>query len=125
RLGGGQLMGLWLGRFRSTFQMDMFNNTGEQVVVARSPMIATVVRGRVAPDGSSIQWDSPTCWPTPPTGCQADDALQLGAVQRVPPYTRRVNGRVRSYITTPPRCPRRGYWRTPVRLWWADGTMDT
>jgi hypothetical protein len=126
RLGGGQIKGVLLGRFRSNLQMDMFNNTGEQVVVARTPMIATVIRGRFAPDGSWIQWDSPTCWPTPPTGCPpVDDALQLGALQRVAPYTRKVNGVVRSYMTTPPRCPARGYWKTPVRLWWADGSTDT
>ena len=125
RLGGGQIKGLWMGRIRSTFQMDMFNNAGEQVVVARTPYIATVIRGRFSRDQSSVEWSSPTCWPTPPTGCPVDNALQLGAIQKVPPYTRRVRGVVRSYMTTPPSCPAAGYWKTPVRLWWADGTTDT
>jgi len=125
RLGGGEIKGVWMGRFRSTLHMDIFNNTGEQVVVARTPYIAFVARGRFSRDRSSIEWDSPTCWPTPPVGCPVDNTLQLAAIQKVKPYTRTVRGVVRSYLTTPPRCPAAGYWKTPVRLWWADGTTDT
>jgi hypothetical protein len=125
RLGGGQIEAALMGRFRSTLKMSMFNNTGEQLVVAESPLITTVVRGRFAPDQSSIEWNSPTCWPSTPAGCPFDNALQLGATQRVAPYTRRIRGALRSYLTTPSRCPAARYWKTPVRLWWADGSQDT
>src|SRR2546422_611526 len=79
RLGGGQIKGLWMGRIRSTFQMDMFNNAGEQVVVARTPYIATVIRGRFSRDQSSVVWSSPTCWPTPPPGARKAPARRLAS----------------------------------------------
>jgi hypothetical protein len=53
-----------------------------------------------------------------------DSALQIGSNVKVPPYVRRVGGTDRSYMTTPPVCPRSGFWRQPTRFWWADGTSD-
>jgi len=124
RIGGGSADGKFMDQ-TSKLDIDVFNNTGEQIFVIRSPLVATVTRGKIYPD-SSIEFRSPTCYPafTPP-GCPVDNALQLGSHVVVGPYTRTIDGVSRSYMTTPPTCPRSGRWRTPIRFWWADGGDDT
>lgn len=120
RLGGGTAEGRFMG-MPSTLQLDMFNNTNEQILVARTPFVATVARGTIHPD-QSVDFASPTCYPAlNPPGCPADTALQLGSDVSLPVMTRGS----RSYMTTPPACPPSGRWETPVRFWWADGTVDT
>jgi hypothetical protein len=125
RLGGGTSTTKFLGQFPSTLTVDFLNNTDEQIILARSPGLATVARGRIHPDGT-VEWASPTCFPTvQPVGCPVDDVLQLESSISVAPYTRSSGGVVRSYLTTPPTCPAVGHWETPIRLWWADGSVDT
>src|SRR5919202_13968 len=126
RLGGGTTEGVWLGRFRTTLKIEVFNNTAEQIfLVSGSPGLATVARGRIYRNGS-IEFASPTCFPSiRPPGCPVDNALHLGTSVTIPAYTRRSGGKLRSYITTASRCPATGYWRTPIRFWWADGSVDT
>jgi hypothetical protein len=125
RLGGGTSSTKFLGTFPSTLSVDVFNNTDEQIILGHSPGLSTVARGRIHPDGS-VEWASPTCFPTvQPAGCPVDDALQLESSVSVAPYTRSSGGVVRSYLTTPPTCPAVGHWETPIRLWWADGSVDT
>ena len=124
RIGGGTIEGKFMG-YPNTLEADFLNNTGEQIIVARSPLFASVTRGEVHPDGS-IEFAAPTCFPSlQPPGCPVDDALQLGSDIAVPPLTRTVDGESRSYLTTPPSCPETGYWETPIRFWWADGSVDT
>lgn len=125
RLGGGTTVTAFLGEYPTEVQLDLFNNTGEQIIVARSPMVATVARGKLHPDGS-IEFASPTCYPAlQPVPCPADTVLQLQTKMESPPYVRKgPDGTVRSYLTTPAKCPKSGYWRTPVRFWWADGAED-
>jgi hypothetical protein len=121
RLGGGTSETSFLGRFPSTVDIDVFNNTDEQIMLARSPGISMVARGHIGPDGS-IEYASPTCFPTvEPAGCPVDDALQLGSSITIPPYVRPSG----SYITTPTTCPESGRWETPIGFWWADGSVDT
>jgi hypothetical protein len=125
RLGGGTSATSFLGTFRSTVNVDFLNNADEQIILARSPGLTTVARGRISPDGT-VEWASPTCFPSiQPIGCPVDDVLQLESSISVGPYTRSSGGVVRSYLTTPPTCPARGHWETPVRLWFADGSVDT
>ena len=126
RLGGGTTTTAFLGTFPSTLKIDVFNDTNQQVFVARSPLFATVSRGRIRPDGST-EFASPTCYPSTPlfTRCPVDDVLQLASSITVAPYTRLQHGRLRSYLTAPADCPRSGAWRTTVRLWFADGSVDT
>jgi hypothetical protein len=125
RLGGGTTMTKFLGMFRSTVSVDFLNNTDEQIILARSPELSTVARGRIRPDGS-VEFASPTCYPSfQPPGCPVDNVLQLQSSISVPPYTRSSHGALRSYLTTPPKCPATGHWQTPIRLWWADGSVDT
>jgi hypothetical protein len=125
RLGGGRVVGRFMGRFSNELQADFFNNTREQIILVRSPGLATVTRGRIRPD-MSVEFAAPTCYPhVPPAGCPVDNALQIRSSIAVPRYTRSVRGKVRSWLTTPPRCPAAGHWRSPIRLWWADGSVDT
>jgi hypothetical protein len=125
RLGGGTADGKLMGFPPNRLDVDFVNNTGEQIIVVRSPAFASVARGRIHPHGS-VEFASPTCFPAlQPPGCPVDNALQLGSDITVPPLTRSFNGVRRSYLTTPPSCPRSGHWRTPIRFWWADGSVDT
>jgi hypothetical protein len=126
RLGGGTVASKFLGRFESSVDVDFFNNTDEQIILVRSPFVSTVSRGRIHPDGS-VEFASPTCFPAvQPPGCPVDSVLQVKASIAVPPYTTRADdGTVRSWLTTPQRCPRSGYWETPIRFFWADGSEDT
>jgi hypothetical protein len=130
RLGGGTVEGLILMPFAHQFVFDHFkhkvyvlNNANEQIVLIESEGF-TVVRGEIRPDGS-IDWVLPACFPSPPVGeCVDDYITQLKTSTTLAPYTRTSRGRLRSYATTPPKCPARGYWRTRVRFWWADGSLD-
>jgi hypothetical protein len=84
-----------------------------------------VARGKIHPDGS-VEFASPTCYPTvQPAGCPVDNVLQMKSVIAVKPYTRTIHGVSRSYMTTAPTCPAARVWRMPIRLWWADGSVDT
>jgi hypothetical protein len=126
RLGGGKTAGIFYEPIGNAFELsrydnafDIFNNAGEQVMVIQSGGFGyTVVRGRIGPD-QSVTYESPTCFPAPPAGqrCARDYILQLNSHSFMP--------RLRSYATTPPTCPRRGYWRSRIRFWWADGSIDT
>ena len=118
RLGGGTAVGKFMDS-ESELTVDMFNNTGEIIMVTASPLLATVGRGKFGPDGS-IEWNTPTCFPAT-NPCPVDNALQVRSSISMKPYVRGA----RSYLTTPPACPKSGHWEQPVRLWWADGTDDT
>jgi hypothetical protein len=130
RLGGGHIEGriiepvahdVAFDHFRH--HVDLVNGPDEQILLIHSEGY-TVVRGHIRSDGS-VAWNTPPCFPSPPTGkCVDDYVLQLRSSVSLRPYTRTVNGRVRSYASTPPKCPRRGYWKTRVRIWWRDGSVD-
>jgi hypothetical protein len=120
-LGGGRTTTSFNGGPPSEVALDFINNTNEQIILARSPGLATVARGRIHPD-QSVEFASPTCFPSlQPLPCPVDTVLQISSTMTVAPYTSDSG----SWLTTPPRCPRRGFWRSPVRFWWADGTEDT
>jgi len=119
QLGKGTSSGRVGGAFTGTLDTYLLNNTNEQIVVGQTPLLWTVARGHIRPDGS-IQFEFPTCFPSE-AGCPVDDVLQLGSTMNVPAY---VKGS-RSYLTTPPTCPASGHWETPISYWWADGTKDT
>jgi hypothetical protein len=123
RLGGGTTRTAFMGEFPSDVQVEMFNNTGQQIILVRSPGLTSIARGRIRPD-NSVVFESPTCFPST-AGCPVDNALQLGSNIKVAPYVKRSGGKVRTYMRTPPTCPRRGHWRTPIRFWWSDGSSET
>jgi len=109
---------------QSTHEMQIFNNTNEQILLVKAVGWA-VVRGTIHPD-NTIDFSSPTCFPSPPAGqpCLDDDLLQLGSTSTMPEYTRTIDGQLRAYATTPPTCPSSGHWETTVTFWWADGATD-
>ena len=123
RLGAGTSEGLFMGSFPTKVELDVFNDTGEQIIVVRSPGLATVSRGQIRPDGS-VEFASPTCFPSH-AGCPADNSLQLSSDVELPPYVVKRNGKTLSYLTTPAKCPKSRHWTTTVRFWWSDGSEDT
>lgn len=124
RIGGGTGTAKAMGQV-NTVKIDVFNNTGQIVMVISTPGVYTVSRGRFGADGSQT-FESPTCYPNVSVaGCPVDNALQTGSDVSFAPYVRTVDGEKRSYLTTPPACPETGYWETPVRFWWADGSGET
>jgi hypothetical protein len=130
RLGGGTTEGVFYEPVASAFvidrykhTLDVMNNANEQIILVKAEGYA-VARGRIRPDGSQ-EFRNQTCFPKPPTGCTSDYVLQTMSAARLARYTRAVNGRVRSYATTPPKCPASGYWRTTVKLWWKGGAVDS
>jgi hypothetical protein len=126
RIGAGMTEGLFFFPFSDDVLFDHFkhniylmNNKDEQIILVESEGF-TVVRGHFQPDGS-LEFKSPTCFPAPPAGECADDyILQLGTTSLIPRYKR--DGR--SYATTPPTCPKRGYWRSKLHFEWSDGAVD-
>jgi hypothetical protein len=130
-LGRGTVEGLIMEPFAHDFVFDHFkhpiyilNAKAEQILLVHSEGF-TVVRGHFRRDGS-LNWVLPSCFPSPPGGkCVDDYVVQLKTNSSLRPYTRKVAGRLRSYGTTPSGCPHRGYWRTTVRHWWSDGSVDT
>jgi hypothetical protein len=131
RLGGGTVEGLFFVPFAHNLvfdhykhTVDVMNNTNQQVVLVKSEGF-TVVRGQLRPDGS-MEFTPTMCFPASPTGKCADNyIIQLASSNVLPPYKRIVGGHVRSYVTTPAKCPARGYWRTTVKFWWANGAVDS
>jgi hypothetical protein len=121
RLGGGTVVGKFMGAFPNTLQADFFNAPGEQIILARSPVFASVSRGKIAAD-QSVTYEAPTCFPyLLPAPCPVDNALQVRSDMKVGP---RVVKGARTYMRTPPRCPKSGHWTTPIGFWWKDGTTD-
>lgn len=119
RLGGGTVVGRFMGQ-TSTLKADFFNAPDEQIILARSPVFASVSRGRIAAD-QSVTYAAPTCYPyLVRAPCPVDNALQVGSDMKVKPFTKAG----RTYQRTPPTCPRSGHWTTPIRFWWKDGTTD-
>jgi hypothetical protein len=123
-LGGGTSTTSFYGN-KSTLKMDFINNANQQIILGHSPFLSTVARGTIFPDGS-VEFAAPTCFPSVnPPGCPVDNALQLGSDISIAPYTKEIDGVVRSYETTPPSCPASGHWSIPIQFWWKDGTTDT
>jgi hypothetical protein len=130
KIGAGHTNGIIYEPIANAFEfttydnpLDILNNANQQIMVISTGGLGyTVVRGRMQPDGS-VAFAAPTCFPVPPAGvpCARDHVLQLGSSTSMPRYTKSNRG----YWTTPPTCPKRGHWRTKVRFWWADGSVDT
>jgi hypothetical protein len=118
-IGKGTSAGRVAGVFSGDLATYLVNDKEEQIVVGQTPLLWTVARGHIRPDGS-IQFKFPTCFPSE-AGCPVDDVLQLGSTMNVPAYTKGSG----SYLTTPSTCPASGHWETPIRYSWADGTQDT
>jgi hypothetical protein len=125
-IGDGTTEGVFFEPVAQSFVIDEFkhnmyiaNNANEQIILVEAEGYS-VVRGKFQPDGS-LEFNPPTCFPTPPTGqCLTDHVLQRGSTSFIPRYTRESG----SYATTPAQCPASGYWTSAVHFWWADGSED-
>ncbi len=131
RLGGGSINGSILDPVLHTFtsdfeySFDVLNNANEQLILVNSGQGRTVVHVRIRPDGA---FDAlmPTCFPWVETaGCADNFILVRKDMSSLPRYTRTIGGRLRSYATTPPKCPTRGYWQTRMEIYWSDGSVDS
>lgn len=128
RLGSGETRGVLQAPLadsvvlsRYTHHIDIMNNAGEQIVLVESQDTGgyAVVRGKFHPDGS-LEFNNPTCFPQPPTGCVDDHVIQTSTTSFIPAYTNKSG----NYATTPPTCPASGYWTTRIAFWWSDGSFD-
>ena len=129
-IGGGEVRGIFYYPIAHSFTLDHYrhdativNGPNQQIVLVKAEGYA-VARGYFRPDGS-LEFNPQTCFPAAPVGKCADDyILQLKTVSNIRRYTKAVNGHVRSYTWTPPRCPARGYWATTVKFSWGNGAVD-
>ena len=104
-----------------TADVEFVNNAGQFIYVntvrgtaARTVIRAAVTRRMTITDAGMLPG-------TPPDG-GAIDTVDL-TVNKV---SRRIDGRMRHYITTPRRCSRKThFWRTQVRFAYADGVEQT
>ena len=129
-IGGGTTEGVFFIPFtqrnavldRYVHNVYIANNANEQIILVEAEGYA-VIRGKFLDDGS-VEFASPTCFPTPPTGCLDDHVLQTASDTAIPEYTRVVDRDTHSYATTPPTCPTAESWETHVVFTWRDGTVD-
>jgi hypothetical protein len=108
------------GRF-ITSPAEFFNNFGEfiflnQVLATESPRVVSRARVR----RRSYVSNAPFLPGTPPDGAAVDTVKVDGFA-----VTRDFDGHVRSYVTTPPRCPERGYWLNRATFTYFDGVSQT
>jgi hypothetical protein len=107
-----------------TADVEFFNNAtdadGEFIYLntVRGSSARTVIRADVS--GRRTITDAGMLPGTPPDG-GAIDTVDLTVAE----VSRKIDGERRSYITTPPRCPRRGHWNTRVHFSYADGVTQT
>jgi hypothetical protein len=104
-----------------TADVEFFNNADEFIYLntIRGGGARTVIRADVTRRKTITVVDPPLPG-TPPDG---------GAIDQVDVRVKGVStlrdGVRHSYITTPRRCPERGYWTTAVRFVYADGVAQT
>ena len=125
RIGEGSATARLFGVLANTFETTVFNAELGQIELIKFGGRGGGVR-RAKIKGRTIDAPVPTCLRggQPPEGCAFDQVVVLSnELHQRPVSTGRGKAR-RNLITTPPRCPRAGAWRTRVRLYFADGTVD-
>ena len=101
--------------------IDFFNNANELIFLNQpGPLDSPRVVVRSAVTDRRVISEAPFLPGTPPDGAAIDtvDARFHAA-------TREAGGKTRSYVTTPPRCPQRGYWLNRVTFTYFDGASQT
>jgi hypothetical protein len=107
-----------------TADVEFFNNAtdaeGELIYLntVRGSSARTVIRADVT--GRRTITDAGMLPGTPPDG-GAIDTVDLTVAE----VSRKIDGERRNYITTPPRCPKRGHWNTRVHFTYGDGVTQT
>lgn len=107
------------GRFLHE-DVTFLNNTDELIYLLtdRATGGRTVVRARAG--GRRVVSEAPLLPGAPPDGT-AIDVVRAS----FPKLVRTRDGQRRAYVTTPGRCPARGYWVNQVRFGYHDGTTQT
>jgi hypothetical protein len=103
-----------------TADVDFLNNTGEQIFVntVRGTSVRTVLRSEVSGRRNAVM--APFLPGTPPDG-GAIDTVKVRNARIV----RERDGVRRAYISTPPRCPDRGFWVNGISFTYYDGITQT
>ena len=100
--------------------IDFLNNTGQMIYVntVQGTQARTILRATV--HGRHNDLAASFLPGTPPDG-GAIDTVSL----RQPGATRVIDGRRRGWVTTPSRCPARGFWINRIAFTYADGVTQT
>lgn len=124
-VGFGAATARLFGAVTNTFETTVFNAPLGQIELIKFRGRTGGIR-RATIRGRTIDAPVPTCLNggQPPDGCRSDHIVVLENELHQRPVSVGRGARRRNLITTPPRCPRTGTWRTQVRLHFADGSVD-
>ncbi len=125
KIGHGQATARLLGVLTNTFDTTVFNADLGQIELIKFMGRGGGVR-RATIEGRRIDAPVPTCLSggQPPDDCAFDHVVVLSNELHQRPVSTGRGKHRRNLITTPPWCPRSGTWRTRVRLYFADGSID-
>jgi hypothetical protein len=121
RVGSGEATLKQLGAGVSTYPTVLYNAEDQQLeLVMSGDRVVAVVHTYI--HGTTLEGPVPTCITggNPPDGCPFDQLTLLANHLETVPISR--GGR--NYGTTPPTCPKSGRWRTRVKLYFGDGSVD-
>jgi len=127
RIGAGWVKLKTLGLLTGIFDTTIYNAPRQQAEIAQSGgHTFGVARTYVRADGSA-DGPVPTCLTggSPPQGCPFDQVALLSQSLTTRALSTGHGARRRNYLTTQKTCPRSRRWRTPVTLYYADGTVET
>lgn len=109
------------------YRATLFNADHDQLELLEGdpPAPSVVVHGFVR--GDLIDSPIPTCLNGGyvPDDCPSDQAALRGNALSVPAVTAGTGNATRTYMRTPPLCPRSGAWQTPITFYYGDGVTDT
>jgi hypothetical protein len=101
--------------------IDFFNNAGELIFLNQpGPLDSPRVVVRSVVNERQVISEAPFLPGTPPDGAAIDTVSA-----RFQAVTRNIGGERHSYVTTPPRCPERGYWVNRATFTYFDGVSQT
>ena len=103
------------GRFL-TSDVTFLNNTGELIFLTSTRPVGARLVVRASQDERQAVSEAPFLPGSPPDGAAIDTVSAS--------FPRLVTDRG-SYVTTPPRCPRKRVWRNRVRFTYADGVTQS
>lgn len=116
-----------LGLFTSRFDATIFAAPRAQAEIVQSGGMTFAVARTFFRNDGTVEGPVPTCIAggSPPDGCPTDESALLSQSLTTRAISTGHGARRRNYLTTPKTCPRSRVWRTPVTLYYADGTVET
>lgn len=124
-IGSGSATARLFGVATNTFDTTVFNAPSAQIELIKFMGRGGGVR-RGTIEGRTIDAQVPTCFGggQPPEGCPSDQVTVLENRLEQRPLSVGKGAQRRNLLTTPPRCPRSGRWKTRVIFYFADGSVD-